>query len=150
MTHQYMEIKIKELEKRIEALEQEPCSDAIRRQNTLDAFGLSERKRSGRMNIQCPKDLNTFIIGTPFFENSFDKKECEKFYGDCHHCFASSIAKRDEQLRPKTGHWIHRNDDYNDWLECSKCGYGSEGEVAYGVDTPFCANCGAKMEGVEE
>lgn len=29
MTHQYMEIKIKELEKRIKALEQKPCEDAI-------------------------------------------------------------------------------------------------------------------------
>ena len=36
MTHQYMEIKIKDLEKRVEALEQEPCEDAISRQAVLE------------------------------------------------------------------------------------------------------------------
>lgn len=36
MTHQYMELKIKELEKRIEALEQEPSGDLISRQAVLE------------------------------------------------------------------------------------------------------------------
>lgn len=45
----------------------------------------------------------------------------------------------------KKGHWIHQNDDFNDWLECSKCGYGSEGEVKYGEGTTYCPNCGADM-----
>ena len=44
-------------------------------------------------------------------------------------------------------HWIHMNDDFNDWLECSRCGYGSEGEVKYGQGTNFCPNCGADMRG---
>lgn len=35
MTHQYMEIKIKELEKRIKALEQEPCEDCISREKAI-------------------------------------------------------------------------------------------------------------------
>ena len=48
------------------------------------------------------------------------------------------------------GTWIHRNDDHNDWLECSECGYGSEGEVKYGQDTPYCPMCGADMREVEE
>ena len=48
--------------------------------------------------------------------------------------------------KPKTGHWIFKNDDYYNWLECSECGYGSEGEVKYGEDTPYCPNCGCRME----
>lgn len=46
----------------------------------------------------------------------------------------------------KVGKWIHKNDDCNDWLECSECEYGSEGEVKFGHGTNFCPNCGAKME----
>ena len=41
--------------------------------------------------------------------------------------------------------WIKRNDDRFDWLECSVCGYGSEGEVTRA--TPFCPICGADMRG---
>ena len=42
--------------------------------------------------------------------------------------------------------WIHRNDDYNDWLECPNCGYGDEGEVEYGKGTPYCPYCGERLE----
>lgn len=38
MTHQYMELKIKELEKRIKALEQQSCDNAINRKDTLKAM----------------------------------------------------------------------------------------------------------------
>ena len=41
--------------------------------------------------------------------------------------------------------WIKRNDDHFDWLECSECGYGSEGEVEKA--THFCPICGARMDG---
>ena len=51
------------------------------------------------------------------------------------------------QKKRGIGKWVHRNDDYNDWLECSQCGYGSEGEVKYGENTNYCPNCGADMGG---
>lgn len=35
MAHQYMERKVKELEKRIEVLEQETCDDTISRQDAI-------------------------------------------------------------------------------------------------------------------
>lgn len=42
-----------------------------------------------------------FLLGEPIFENTFPKEECEqrKFYGDCYHCFATAIAKRDRGLK---------------------------------------------------
>lgn len=51
--------------------------------------------------IKCPHDLNQFVLCEPIFENTFPEEECEvrKFYGDCFHCFATSIASRDRQLK---------------------------------------------------
>lgn len=50
-------------------------------------------------DIKCPYDLNQFLLGEPLFTNTFSDNECEqrKFYGDCFHCFGTSISKRDEQ-----------------------------------------------------
>lgn len=50
--------------------------------------------------IKCPYDLNQFILGEPIFDNPFPEEECKqrKFYGDCYHCFSTSIASRDRQL----------------------------------------------------
>lgn len=50
--------------------------------------------------IECPKDLNQFLVGEPYFKNTFQESECEakKFYGDCYHCFATAIAKRDQKI----------------------------------------------------
>ena len=53
----------------------------------------------------------------------------------------------------KKGEWCKQNDDYNDWYECSECGYGSEGEMQYSseydVRTNYCPHCGCKMESRE-
>lgn len=50
------------------------------------------------------------------------------------------------ELEPKTGHWIHWTDDRKDYVTCSCCEYGEEGEVLLNDKTPFCPMCGAKME----
>lgn len=50
------------------------------------------------------------------------------------------------QPKAKTGKWLHRNDDHNDWSECSECGYGDEGEVKFGEETPCCPYCGSRNE----
>lgn len=51
--------------------------------------------------------------------------------------------------RPK-GKWIHWTDDYKDYVTCSCCGYGEEGEVLLSDKTPFCPICGADMRGDTE
>lgn len=62
------------------------------------------------------------------------------YYYPCCNCKQNYVDEW--QNKP---HWIHRNDDSNDWLECPNCGYGSEGEVKYGEGTPFCPNCGERL-----
>ena len=117
----------------------------------------------GGEKINCPKDLNQYLICEPIFENTFSPDECEsrKFYGDCYHCFASAIAKRDRQIkqleevvRPK-GEWItnqeyidkkfnghYEGSCFNSPYNCSCCGYSPKD------DRPkFCPNCGADMRG---
>lgn len=49
------------------------------------------------------------------------------------------------EQEPKTGIWIYWTDDRKDYLKCSVCGYGEEGEVDYSTFTPYCPMCGAKM-----
>ena len=73
-------------------------------------------------------------------------KDCKyedypEYYYPCCDCKQNYVDKWE-----RAKHWIHRNDDYNDWLECPSCGYGSEGEVKYGEGTPFCPYCGERLE----
>ena len=49
-------------------------------------------------------------------------------------------------IQPRHPKWIHENDDQFDWCVCSECGYGNEGEVFFGQETPFCPYCGAKLQ----
>ena len=49
------------------------------------------------------------------------------------------------EQEPKTGIWINWTDDRKDYLKCSVCGYGEEGEVNYATFTPYCPMCGSKM-----
>lgn len=51
--------------------------------------------------------------------------------------------------RPR-GKWIHWTDDYKDYVTCSCCEYGEEGEVLLSDKTPFCPICGADMRESEE
>lgn len=48
-------------------------------------------------------------------------------------------------IHKRNPRWLHENDDKFDWLVCSECGYGDEGEVFIGMETPFCPMCGARL-----
>lgn len=69
---------------------------------------------------------------------------------DSEYIQAQKVAVEALEQEPKTGGWLDWTDDRNDYLKCSICGYGEEGEVKFGEYTPYCPNCGSKMEGVEE
>ena len=49
--------------------------------------------------------------------------------------------------QPMKGKWIHWTDDFKDYVTCSCCDYGEEGEVLLKDKTPFCPICGADMRG---
>ena len=113
--------------------------------------------------IKCPCDLNQFLLGEPRFENPFPEEECElrKFIGDCYHCFSVAIAIRDHQLKwffnedvkPKTGHWIsfgvqgEVDGQIVQTFTCSECGAISIFRLASGniVNGDLCPNCGCRM-----
>lgn len=70
------------------------------------------------------------------------------FEDDAKSCAIHSVIEELEQ-EPKTGRWLDWTDDRNDYLKCSMCGYGEEGEVKFGEYTPYCPMCGTKMESDE-
>lgn len=45
------------------------------------------------------------------------------------------------------GKWIEWTDDRKDYVSCSCCGYGDEGEVYISERTPYCPVCGSDMRG---
>ena len=55
---------------------------------------------SAQQYIRCPEHINQFTFSQIQYENTFCGKDCEiaKAYGDCFHCFASSISKRDKEI----------------------------------------------------
>ena len=100
--------------------------------------------------INCPKDLNQYLVCEPIFENTFSPEDCEsrKFYGDCYHCFASAIAKRDRQIKQSVrphGEWIRKCNEHRVDICCTNCGY-DEGYSCF----KYCPNCGADMRGEEK
>ena len=48
--------------------------------------------------------------------------------------------------KQKVGKWIRSWCEWQQYLECSKCGY----ETGLRCDTNYCPNCGAKMEVEDE
>lgn len=68
---------------------------------------------------------------------------------DSEYIQAQKVAVEALKQEPKTGRWLDWTDDRNDYLKCSRCGYGEEGEVKFGEYTPYCPMCGSKMESEE-
>lgn len=127
--YQYNTKYLEAVDMAIKALEQEHCEDAISRQAVLDE--LDKHKYS---NGFCEEHNIDWSINLGMA-----------------HIVIKELPSATLQEQ-KIGHWMHRNDDFNDWFECSECEYGSEGEITIesGVRFRYCPNCGAKMEGVQE
>ena len=58
---------------------------------------------------------------------------------------ALDIAIEAVKLKPKKGIWELWTDDRKDYVKCSCCGYGEEGELKLGEESMYCPYCGAFM-----
>ena len=108
----------------IKALDQEPCEDAISRDELLKAIDTWDK-------FGC--DADTKLV--PYQDHYIPYIH----YDDVVKCIKGMPSVTP---KPKTGHWI----DTGSGQECSECG-----EVQYGYDNFrfYCANCGCRIEGVE-
>jgi hypothetical protein len=132
----------KELSKRLWFVSS-PEHDA---QEIMDIIDNAPTQVVSNEKINCPQDLNQYLICEPIFENTFSLEECEsrKFYGDCYHCFASAIAKRDKQIRGDKH--IHMSDYPDEYKSCKGCKYYS-----YGCFNGHpCINCHRNFKLVDE
>ena len=102
----------------IKALEQEPCDDAVSRQMAIDAI---TKIHPIDMEYDC---------------TLYDKLDVMYVLKDLPPVTPQS----------KMGHWIRSWCEWQQYLECSKCGY----ETGLRCDTNYCPNCGAKMIESEE
>lgn len=66
----------------------------------LEARRLINTLPSAQQYIRCPQHINQFTLSQIKYENTFCGEDCEiaKAYGDCFHCFESSISKRDKEI----------------------------------------------------
>jgi len=93
-----------------------PCEDCISREQTLKAFA----EKCGGECACCE-----------YNGSGYDNAE---------NCKLIKSMPSVTPSRPK-GKWIHWTDDYKDYVTCSCCEYGEEGEVLLSDKTPFCPNC---------
>lgn len=120
MTHQYMEIKIKELEKRIKALEQEPCLDMEEIREVMSCDADEETK--------C-KMISNILTAKP---HHFEKQE----------------PKTGHWIMPIQDDGMSDSIYYQ--VRCSKCGFDLDPQTwhmelhQYDADK-YCPNCGARM-----
>ena len=107
----------------IKALEQQPCEDCISREELINELKLG------------------------YFNKDLQEAKNDPCVIDAMIDWAIRTAKRLPSVTPSRpkGKWIHWTDDYKDYVTCSCCEYGEEGEVLLSDKTPFCPICGADM-----
>ena len=113
------------LDMAIQALEQEPCEDAISRQIISDYV---------ESHIQ--------EINTGYGDLNKHTNEILRMIVD----YIESMPPVTPQ--PKTGHWIEHNHNGIGHIECSEC--HSWFLMLRLLRNSYCPNCGAEMEGEEE
>lgn len=64
---------------------------------------------------------------------------------------ALDMAIKALEQKPKTGHWEKTIDGHCYWYKCSCCGTKApKNEWGNDYFSPYCPNCGAKMESEEK
>lgn len=117
------------LDMAIEALEQQPCEDAISRQAAIDALMAWE-------------------------EDYFWDKECVKYRGDPYWVAPSDVIEQLPSAQPERikGHWVEIASS-NHTYKCSVCGRLlvniTDGKNNVAKNYPYC-HCGADMRGEQD
>ena len=148
----------KSLQFAIQALEQEPCEDAISRQavedkllrlcNELEGIFADIRMKEGDDCVcgLCEYDTDHGIDGSAFECPGFETDECFKLADEIRHEWQSTKDLPPVNPQPKTGHWEKTTDDYCYWYSCSCCGTKApKDEWRNDYFSPYCPECGAKM-----
>jgi len=126
----------------------------------LDALEIGEFCRDGsdvRINVAIVEaDKDAVVFETTPNWTDYELSEEERLDGVlCPHCKQFPFKNREIQVydivrcvcfkteyRPGHGHWIYHRD--RNGIKSCKC---SECLTSYGcIDTPYCPNCGAKMD----
>ncbi len=178
MTHQYMEIKIKELEKRIDALEKEHCE-----YKPFTIGELDEDMQKLFRSFQDQKVLDSVIPDQEPCENCISRqavintihKTIYGFFDVVDDDSEEPINDKDKLLlsinkgisnavkalplaipQPKMGRWMLKRifptklyDEHLNEYECSECSRGIRCTESQLVNYPYC-HCGAKMQEVKE
>lgn len=113
----------------IEALEQEPCEDAISRQAVIEVLNKMDRYVADELTL-CDTERKfpqneVFIVDDVYEE----------------------IVEQLPSVKPtvKVGHWIIYDVHGHKACKCSEC----NNDVGYPCNDKFCKYCGSKMQEVE-
>lgn len=129
--------------------------DLIDRQVAIDAFltELTRRERKNLLHTWSTVEVKYFVVDMleklPSVQQ--DCTECEDYDSETKSCpkYCDVIRRTlEEAKQERTGRWIHDGYAFKggiDWMHCSECGHKDCWSAA--TRTPFCAWCGAKMEG---
>jgi len=114
---------------------------------------LMECVNEGWIKFDTEKDENRFIHLVRDIAPSAqqDCTECAEYDHERHYCqkYCDVIRRTlGKAKQERTGRWIHDGYAFRggiDWMHCSECGHKDSWSAA--TRTPFCAWCGARMEG---
>jgi hypothetical protein len=99
--------------------------------------------------LKCNKEVRIALRNMPSAQQ--DCTDCAEYDNKTHSCpeYCEVIRKTVEEAKQeRTGRWIHDGYAFKggiDWMHCSECGHKDSWSAA--TRTPFCAWCGARMEG---
>ena len=122
VSYSFIADEIKEIEKALKALPQEPCTDMISRREAI-------KKITYNGKGECIPDY-----------------DCENFPTQIAKKTVKKILRELPSITPvgKVGHWIY-DDDCREHGHYSECGYGSI-DIVDGKPHNYCQNCGTKMQ----
>ena len=140
----------------IQALEQEPCEDAISRQAVEDKLlKLCNQLEGIFANIRMQNQdesvcgLCEYDCPTPYECPGFDTEDCFKLAYEIRYEWQSTEDLHSVKPQEKTGHWKYdyTSADGHKTYHCSKCGCYLQPKYSEPLSSfKWCSLCGARME----